>query len=150
MRAARTFAYALVILPAAELAVFIAVALFIGAPATFILLILVSLSGVAVLRHLGQGAVRRLRNEPNGSKVRVGGEIGAAVGAILLIIPGFITGLLGAALIFRRPRQGLLALFRRCFLQRRRPDPGVIDLAPHEWQRLPKAKLTHRESGAAP
>jgi UPF0716 protein FxsA len=147
MRFAKAFAYALVTLPAAELAVFIAVALFIGVPGALALLILVSLSGVVVLRRLGWDAFRRRRaatGRGDGVKARLaGGEIGAGIGAILLIIPGFITGLLGAVLVVPASRRKLVALVRRFYLKRRRSEPHVIDLAPHEWQRLPRSKLTN-------
>jgi len=145
MHVAKAFAYGLVILPAAELAVFIIVAAFIGVPGALALLILVSLSGVIVLRRLGGGAFRRLRADIGRKEdVRLGGSgIGAWIGAILLIVPGFITGLLGAALVVPASRRKLIALVRRFYLKRRNSEPDVIDLAPHEWQRLPKSKLTN-------
>jgi UPF0716 protein FxsA len=152
MHIAKAFAYALLILPAAELVAFIAVAVFIGVPGALALLILVSLSGVVVLRQLGGGAFRRLRAQTrrgDGVKARLGGdEIGAGIGAILLIIPGFITGLLGAVLVVPATRRKLLAMVRQFYLKRRRAEPHVIDLAPHEWRRLPKSKLTNPERQA--
>jgi UPF0716 family protein affecting phage T7 exclusion len=61
------------------------------------------------------------------------------LGGILLVFPGFITDLVGAALLvppLRRWLSGKLAQARRD-RRRRRHDDHVIDLAPSEWQQLP-------------
>jgi UPF0716 family protein affecting phage T7 exclusion len=60
------------------------------------------------------------------------------LGGLLLVFPGFITDLLGAALLvppLRRWLRGKLAQARRD--QRRRGrDDHIIDLAPSEWQQI--------------
>lgn len=150
MHPVKAVSCALLVLPAAELAVFIALALFVGLPTAFALLILMSVAGVMVLRRSGKSTLRRLRaglaaGAGAGSEISLGSEIGTAVGGILLVIPGFITGLLGAALVFPASRQGLVALCRRFLVTRRPAGPEVIDLNPNEWQRLPTQRLAPGE-----
>jgi UPF0716 family protein affecting phage T7 exclusion len=61
------------------------------------------------------------------------------LGGILLVFPGFITDILGAALYLPAPRRwaaGKLALRPRRTGRRGRDD-RVVDLEPGEWRRLP-------------
>ena len=140
----RAIVWGLVALPAAEIAAFVVVASLTGLSTAIVLLILVSLSGVLVLRSAGIGTMRRLRTA--GAVVEIaavdlqGSDLGTALGGILLVIPGFITGLLGAIVVFRRSRQWLLAALKRYFsAPRRRSD--VLDLGPQEWHELPPRRL---------
>ena len=144
MHPIRAIGWGLVALPAAEIAAFVLVASLMGLSTAIVLLILVSLSGVLVLRRVGIGTMRRLRTA--GAAVEIaavdlqGSDLGTALGAVLLVIPGFITGLLGAMVVFPRSRQWLLAALRRYFsAPRRRSD--VLDLAPEEWRELPPRRL---------
>ena len=144
MHPIRAIIWGFVALPAAEIAAFVVVASLTGLSTAIVLLILVSLSGVLVLRSVGIGTMRRLRTA--GAVVEIaavdlqGSELGTALGGILLVIPGFITGLLGAIVVFPKSRQRLLAALKRYFsAPRRRSD--VLDLAPQEWHELPPRKL---------
>jgi UPF0716 protein FxsA len=144
MHPIRAIGWGLVALPAAEIAAFVLVASLMGLSTAIVLLILVSLSGVLVLRRVGIGTMRRLRTA--GATVEIaavdfqGSDLGTALGGVLLVIPGFITGLLGAIVVFPRSRQWLVAALRRHFsAPRRRSD--VLDLAPEEWHELPPRRL---------
>ena len=135
MHPIRAIGWGLVALPAAEIVAFVVVASLTGLSTAIVLLILVSLSGVLVLRRVGIGTMRRLRTA--GAAVEIatvelqGSGLGAALGGVLLAIPGFITGLLGAIVVFPRSRQWLLAALTRYFsAPRRRSD--VLELAPEE------------------
>ncbi len=142
MQAARIFAYALLLLPVAELIAFVAVAEFIGFGAAIALLALLSLAGVVVLRRVGKGALGRLRSGTLFSRREAGlldGDIGAALGAVLMVVPGFVTGLIGIALVVSPVRRKVIEASRRSMLRHRRPQPGILDLTPDEWQRLPGA-----------
>jgi UPF0716 protein FxsA len=151
MRPIRAIGWGVVALPAAEIAAFLLVASLTGLSTAIVLLILVSLAGLLVLRRVGIGTMRRLRT--GGATVDMaavnlpGPDLGAALGGVLLVIPGFITGLLGAIVVFPKSRQWLLAVFNRYFSAHRRQS-DVLDLAPEEWHELPPRKL--RRPGRRP
>jgi UPF0716 protein FxsA len=144
MRPIRAIGWGLVALPAAEIAAFAVVAHLAGLSTAIVLLILVSLSGVLVLKRVGTGTMTRLRAA--GARVEIAAvnlqapDLGAALGGVLLVIPGFITGLLGAIVVFPTPRKWLLAAFKRFFSAPRR-QTDVLDLTPEEWHELPPRKL---------
>jgi UPF0716 protein FxsA len=148
MHPVKGIALGLLALPVAEIAAFIAVASLVGTATAVVLLVLVSLAGVLVLRQVGSGAVTRLRAaHAEIAGVTLGGTgMAAALGGILLVIPGFITGLLGLMVVFPVSRGWLLGAFRRLFSgDRRQTGPQTIDLAPDEWQALPNPKLPPRK-----
>jgi UPF0716 protein FxsA len=152
MRPVKMVVLGVLLLPLAEVAAFVLVASITGLGAAFMLLILASLAGIFVLRSVGgRGAVTRLRAAAGRveiSEVNLDGRgIATGLGGILLLIPGFITGLLGLAVIFPQTRQWLLTGFRHLlFASARQPTgPPVIDLEPEEWRHLPSPKLPPRK-----
>jgi UPF0716 protein FxsA len=150
MHPVKMIALGLLVLPVAELAAFILVASVVGFAAAFVLLVLVSFIGLLVLRQVGGGAVSRLRTAAGNATVAGvsldGTGMAAGIGGILLVIPGFITGVLGAMVVFPASRRWLLATFRRAVSAgRRSAGPEVVDLAPDEWQPLPNPKLPPRK-----
>jgi UPF0716 protein FxsA len=155
MRLFKVIALSLLMLPVAEIAAFVAVASLVGLTMAFALLIATSLAGIVVLRNLRGGAVTRLRTaagkvEMTGVDLN-GAGIATALGGILLVIPGFITGLLGVLVIFPLTRKWLMAASRRLLLSRqKRSGPPVIDLEPDEWQQLPSPKLPPRRGRPEP
>ena len=149
MRPLKMIALGLLVLPLAEIAAFVLVAGLIGSVNAFLLLVAVSFIGVLVLRKVGTGAVTRLR--AGGSTAAItgltldGAGAAAALGGILLVVPGFITGVLGAMVMLPRSRSWLVAGFRSLVTNGARPAPsGVIDLAPEEWEALPAPRLPRR------
>src|SRR5262249_3992154 len=65
-----------------------------------------------------------------------------APGGILLLIPGFLTSVLGLAVLFPVSRRWLWAGCRQLFAAgQRSADPRTIDLAPGEWRPLPGPRL---------
>jgi UPF0716 protein FxsA len=146
MQLVKWIATGLLVLPVAELAAFILVASQVGFVTALGLLILISLAGVLVLRHAGAGAVTRLRAAAGHSHIRGialdGPATGTALGGILMVIPGFITGVLGLLVILPATRNWLADTMLRYFTERpRTPPPGTIDLAPEEWRPLPDSEL---------
>jgi UPF0716 protein FxsA len=146
----KTIAIGLLVLPVAEIAVFILVADAFGLAMAFILLLAVSFAGVLVLRHVGSGAVTRLRAAAGHAEITGvsldGAGIATGLGGILLVVPGFITGALGLLVIFPLSRQWLLAALRHLFVDRRGPPgPQVVELTPDEWERLPPRALPPRK-----
>ena len=122
------------LVPIVELYVLIQVGSAIGALDTVGLLLLVSLVGAWIVKHQGAGAWRRIRDElamgqlPGASLVD-GALIFAA--GVLLLVPGFVTDVLGLLLLVPPVRHLTRALLGRRFgarVQRvpagRAPGPG--------------------------
>jgi UPF0716 protein FxsA len=143
MRLIKLVAIGLLAWPAAEIVAFIAVAAAVGFTNALFLILLMSLAGLVVLRHFS-GAVARFRTAGGTGVAATLGRSGIApsVGGILLLIPGFVTSVLGVMMLLPICRRWLLAGCRRLLAGGRRPaDPEVIDLAPDEWRSLPGPKL---------
>jgi UPF0716 protein FxsA len=115
---------------------------------------LISFFGVLVLRHAGAGQVTRLRTASGGELRSIalgGGSAGTALGGILLVIPGFVTGVLGFLMIVPATRDWLVQTALRHLLDRpHKPPPGTIDLAPEEWQSLPDPEAPRRRRRTKP
>ena len=133
----------LLVLPAAELFAFFLVAALIGWLWTAGLFIATSIVGALLLRRFGRADLDRLRTAFARDGIRAlhleTPGVATMLGGILLIFPGFITDLLGAALLLptvRRWAAAKLATFARS--SRRTPrDDRVIELEPGEWHRIP-------------
>jgi UPF0716 protein FxsA len=146
MQLVKWIAAGVLFLPVAEIAAFVLVSSQIGFVRALALLILISFLGVLVLRHAGSGQVTRLRTAAGRSDIRglaLGGAgAGTALGGILMVIPGFVTGVLGAMMVLPATRDWLVATaLRRLTNRPSAPPPGTIDLAPEEWRTLPDPEL---------
>ena len=157
MHPVKTVAIAVLAWPVAEFVAFLAVAAWVGVFEAVLLIVLTSLAGLFVLRHFRSGA-QRLREGRGVFTTAVFGEgMGPVLGALLMLIPGFVSSAAGVLVLLPPSRRLLIAALRRLFTQgpsRRPPDPGVIDLTPEEWRPLPGETLppptTPRRSGDAP
>lgn len=114
-RTARLILAGALLLPLAELTLAIAVGRVIGAPLTVLLLIAVSVSGGYVLRHAGARAARALRRPaPSPDDLREAGDAGwLMIGGVLLLVPGFLTGVTGALLALPATRRLLRPVLGR-------------------------------------
>jgi len=139
MRLIKLIAIGLLAWPAAEIVAFVCVAAAVGFTNAVLLLLLMSFAGLFVLRHF-RGDMTRLRAAGEaGTAAATLSRSGMApgLGGILLLIPGFVTSVLGVVMLFPISRRWLLAGCRRMFAATRRPaGPDTIDLAPHEWRPL--------------
>jgi UPF0716 protein FxsA len=133
-------------LPVAELVVFVLATAEFGLLRTFALQVAISALGILVLWRTGRAGLSRLRAQAAGPEPVLeairSSPGAAALAGILLVIPGFITDLLGAALLVPGLRRRLAAVARRALSSAARPrsrDP-VIDLAPDEWRDITKRK----------
>ena len=137
---------AVLLLPLAEIVVFVVVAIAIGFTWALLAVLATSLAGALMLRMGGGSHVSRM-------KVVLGSERVAAleadtagtmyvVAAILLLIPGFITDAIGVLLLIAPLRRLLGALLLRAFgaANAWRRD-GVVDLEPDQWQQVPERRL---------
>ena len=101
-----------------ELYVLIEVGQAIGALSTFGLLILSALVGVWLGKREGFGVIRRIRQRTNEGKVPADELIDAALiltGALLFIVPGFVSDFFGLLLLLPPTRAPVRALVRRTF-----------------------------------
>jgi UPF0716 protein FxsA len=133
----------LLVLPAAEIVVFIVVATLIGWFPAVALFIATSVAGVMLLKRSGRADLDRFRAAfaRNGLRAVHLESPGFAtiVGGILLVFPGFITDILGLALFVPALRRWATARLANAAHRRRRSsrDVAVIDLEPGEWQQIP-------------
>src|SRR5262245_43172792 len=136
----------LVLLPAAEIVTFVIIALLIGTLWAVLLFFATSVIGVMVLKRAGRSDLDRLRRAVTRDGIRAihSDTPGAAsvAGGILLVFPGFITDLIGAALLVPPVRRLLGATIGRALKKRREGhSPSVIDLTPEEWHQISERSL---------
>ena len=107
-----------VVLPLVELAVFVQVAQWIGVLDALGLLILVSIVGVFIVRHQGLGVYRRVREQLRAGTVPtvqlVDGLL-ILIAGVLLILPGFVTSVVGLLLLLPPVRNIGHRILRRRF-----------------------------------
>ena len=146
MNMAKYLLLAVLALPFMELAVFIAVAGSIGFLWALFLVVATSMAGAMVLRHAGGNHIARVRVAmgDGGFSALQADNAGAATlfAGILLLIPGFITDVLGLLLLFAPLRRALGALFGVKSSPAR--ADGVVDLEPEQWHQVPDAALSDR------
>jgi UPF0716 protein FxsA len=142
-----------IMLPAAEIAVFILVALTIGWLWTIGLFLATSFIGVILLKRSGRGDLDRFGAALAQDGVRAihleSPGLAATVGGILLVFPGFITDVLGALLFVPPLRRWAGTIIGRAYRnrQRDRRAPGVIDLPPDQWDEVPEGRIEDRRDG---
>lgn len=135
---------AILLLPLAEIAAFILVAAVVGVGGAFILMLATTLMGFLVLRRAGRGRLARFRvavadSDITGFEAHIGGFL-TVVAGILLLLPGFVTDLIGALLLIGPVRRWCAGAFRRAvkgFEAGGSTRRSVVDLAPDEWQQIP-------------
>jgi len=145
----------LLALPAGEIATFILTAALIGWLGAAVLFVATSLAGLVLLRRSGRGDFDRLRAAVTTHGLRgvhlESPGAAALLGGILLVLPGFITDVLGTALLlpaFRRWLSKRLAAAARRRQDARRGD-RVIDLAPDEWRHISDERRDRRGKSKA-
>ena len=119
-----------------EFAAFIALAQNIGFGGALLLGLTTSLAGFALLRQTGREALEYLRSSISGVRSQQGDMVDGlfrALAAVLLILPGFISDLLGLALAAPSVRQILARRFGAREAAASVQRPGIVDLAPGEW-----------------
>jgi UPF0716 protein FxsA len=108
---------------------------------TLVLVLATSVAGALVLRRAGRARLARFRvavadTDITGIEANTGGFLTVLAG-LLLFLPGFLTDLIGAALLIGPVRRWCAITFRRFVHNRDRGKSSVIDLAPSEWQQVP-------------
>ena len=99
-----------------------------------------------VLRHAGGNHIARVRVAmgDGGISALQADSAGTATlfAGILLLIPGFITDVVGLLLLIAPLRRALAARVGRNTAQRR--NDGVVDLEPEQWHQVPDPVLPRR------
>jgi UPF0716 protein FxsA len=131
----------ILVLPVAEIAAFVLMAAMIGMLWTLLLMLATSVAGALVLRRAGRARLARFRvavadTDITGIEAHTGGFLTVLAG-LLLFLPGFITDLIGTALLIKPVRRWCATTFRRLVHSREPGRSSVIDLAPGEWQQVP-------------
>lgn len=137
---------ALFALPLAEVVAFVLVAIWIGFLWALLALIATSLAGALMLRFGGGGHVERVKVVLGPQRITALEADSAGtmyvLAAILLLIPGFITDVIGILLLIAPLRRLIGALLLRAFgASTGRPRDDVVDLEPREWQQVPDRQL---------
>jgi UPF0716 protein FxsA len=142
--------FGLLLLPLAEIVVFIVVAFQIGFLTALALVILTSLAGVAVIRNAGHSEVQRVRTAL-GDRLVTRMELDGpgfltVLAGFLLALPGFLTDILGILLLLPPTRRWLRAALRRAMsgVERAAGRPEVIDLPPDQWRQVPEERIGRR------
>jgi UPF0716 protein FxsA len=141
---------AILLLPVAEIGVFIVVAAVLGLGWAFTLLLATTLAGFWVLRWAGRGGLARFRvavadSNVTGIEANTGGFLTVLAG-LLLLLPGFITDVIGLLLLIAPVRRWCSAAFRRAVRSRNRAAgrTDVIDLEPKEWRQVADRELENK------
>jgi UPF0716 protein FxsA len=139
---------AILLLPLAEIVVFILVAVVVGFGWAFLLMLATTLVGFLVLRRAGRGGIARFRvavadTDVAGIQANTSGFLTVLAG-LLLFLPGFLTDLIGVALLTGPVRRWCGRSFRQWVRRRNPGDRSTIDLAPEEWAHLPDRELPHQ------
>ncbi len=107
--------------------------------------------GFAALKRLSADAMANLRKRMDNGGAQPGNFLDGtltALGAVFLILPGFITDIAGLALLSPSLRGWLTNMFGGTVAAqqtRRRPaSPDVIDLDESDWRQLDDRKHEHR------
>jgi UPF0716 protein FxsA len=134
----------ILLLPLAEIAVFVIIVLLVGWLWALALMLLTSLAGLLILRRAGRRRIARLRvavidSDMTGIEANTGGFL-TVIAGLLLFLPGFLTDALGAALLIGPVRRWFAATLRRMAGNRGPAHSSVIDLAPSEWRQVPERK----------
>jgi UPF0716 protein FxsA len=151
----RRLAVGLLLLPVAEITLFVLISMAIGFLPALGLLVATSILGAVVLRRAGRGRLARLKAaaaKGDISEVRANsGGILTVLGGVLLLLPGFLTDILGLSLLLPPVQRWIAGLLRQSVERRARAAggrPAVIDLESGEWERMPEPQLPPRRPDA--
>jgi UPF0716 family protein affecting phage T7 exclusion len=136
----------LLLLPVAEMAAFVAIALAIGWIPAVCLFLATTILGLLILRRSGRSDLDRFRDALRREGLRAihleSPGLGPMLAGILLVFPGFISDVMGALLLIPAVRRKIRVHFARARdARRRRREPSVIDLDPNEWRQISQKPL---------
>ena len=109
------------VLPIVEIYVMVQVADRVGVLNMIGLLLLFSIGGLWLVKHQGLGTLTRIRTELNAGRVPTASVVDGfllLVAGVLLVIPGFVTDILGLTLLLPPVRRGVQRSLGRRFRAR--------------------------------
>tara|TARA_B100000902_G_C26854394_1_gene689865 strand:+ start:40 stop:465 length:426 start_codon:yes stop_codon:yes gene_type:complete len=120
----------IVLVPIIEIYLFIKIGAHIGAFSTILLIFITAMTGVFYARYEGLNTLRSgfsqiLKNETPAYEIISGAAI--AFGALLLIIPGFATDILGFLIIFPITRKLIFRKISKDFKKDKKEKNNFID-----------------------
>ncbi|MBL8589607.1 MAG: FxsA family protein [Methylobacteriaceae bacterium] len=130
-------AVALLIWVVAEVAAFWLVVDRVGFAGALTIGVATSIAGIVVLRHVGRGAIAGLRNAARGGAPQEGALLDgtlSAIAGVLLVLPGFVTDVIGLALAAPSLRGWIARRLAPTLAAGRSTPPGVVDLSPQDWR----------------
>ena len=135
---------AVLLLPVAEIATFVVVALLIGWGWAFLLMAATTIAGFVILKQAGRSRLANFgaavtRNDTTGIEANTGSFL-AILGGILLFLPGFLTDIAGAALLLPPVRRACATYFRT-IVGGTTGSRSVVDLEPDEWRQMPDREM---------
>ena len=139
MRRPSLFLIAVALWIFAEITAFWIVVHFAGFAGAILLGLLTTIAGFGILRRLGASAAKTLRQAMEGDAFGSGNMLDGllrALGATLLILPGFLSDLIGFALAAPSLRQWVSRRIGGTPVAGRPRSPGTLDLAPDDWSRI--------------
>ncbi len=137
---------AILLLPLAEIVAFVLVAALIGLGFAFLLMLATTLAGFLMLRRAGRGGIARFRvavTDTANIQANASGLLTVLAG-LLLFLPGFLTDLVGVALLIGPVRRWSSRTLRLWVRRRNPADRSTIDLAPGDWRQVPERELPHK------
>ena len=122
--------FILIFIPVVEIYLFIKIGAYIGALTTILLIFLTAIVGIYYARYEGlntlkAGFIEIRRNQTPTYEVISGAAI--AFAALLMIVPGFATDILGFLLIFPLTRKLILSKFSKKFRKNENLKNNFID-----------------------
>jgi UPF0716 protein FxsA len=135
---------AFLLLVAAEITVFIAVAREIGVGIALLLVLVASVAGAILLKRAGRKQIEKVRRAmAQRTPIAVeSADVMLVVCGILLLIPGFVSDLAGLALLVPAVRRWLARTGRHFVERRRSRRPGaVIELERDKWRRVREDRI---------
>jgi UPF0716 protein FxsA len=129
-------------LPILEIGTFILVGQAIGPGWALLGIVAGAVAGAMVIRHQGAAALRQMRDTVGRGQLpaqKLADAVLVAVAGLLLMLPGFLTDVLGILLLVAPVRQAIYAVLAKSFVvvpaEAARPrEPGVIDLDGESWR----------------
>jgi UPF0716 protein FxsA len=158
----------LILAPVIEIAVFITVGQAIGVWKVVALIVLSAVVGIMLLRYKSLSVLKKINREIRQGQTPEAGLFDGfliVAGAILLIIPGFVSDVIGLLLLIPFVRGGVWRFIKSRvtvtgfsmgggaggFRGRRRQQEDVVDLPPEDFQRReprkhpPAGEIDHQE-----
>tara|TARA_Y100000992_G_C20823145_1_gene285811 strand:+ start:55 stop:480 length:426 start_codon:yes stop_codon:yes gene_type:complete len=125
-----TLLLSIILIPAIEIYLLIKIGSQIGAISTIILIFITAFVGIYYAKYEGlntlkSGFMQLSKNETPAYEIISGAAI--AFAALLLIIPGFVTDVLGFLIIFPISRKFILSIFTKKFNYKKEKKNNFID-----------------------